>query len=222
MGSIYVGSTKNVEQRKKYYSSIRCKSQPKIYNSIKKYGWDNHTFEILEECDEQHRLILERAWGDFYNVLGRKNLNCVLPANNEYPKVFSEETLEKMSISAKKNIISKETRVKMANSLRNKKKKPHTEETKLKMSLSALNMDKNKRDYINKSKFGVKKSKSFCEEVSKRLMKKVINVETGETYESIKEASLYTAYTQNNLSRMLSGKRKNKTNLKIYIKDENF
>ena len=48
-GAIYIGQAVNIERRKKDYSRAGCKSQRKIYNSIKKYGWKDHTFEVLIE-----------------------------------------------------------------------------------------------------------------------------------------------------------------------------
>ena len=35
--------------RKYYYISVKCNKQPKLYNSLKKYGWEQHIFEIIEE-----------------------------------------------------------------------------------------------------------------------------------------------------------------------------
>lgn len=48
-GRIYIGQSKSIRKRITYYRN--CKpSQLLIYRSIKKYGYDNHIFEILE-CD---------------------------------------------------------------------------------------------------------------------------------------------------------------------------
>ena len=45
-GKVYIGQSCQVQERIKWYK--RCASdQPAIYNSIKKYGYDNHIFEIL-------------------------------------------------------------------------------------------------------------------------------------------------------------------------------
>lgn len=46
----YIGSTSNFNKRKNQYRSNHIKGQVKIYNSIKKYGWENHKFETIEEC----------------------------------------------------------------------------------------------------------------------------------------------------------------------------
>ena len=50
-GKIYIGQSVNIEDRKLQYKYLSKYSLGrKIYNSLKKYGWKNHTFEIIEEC----------------------------------------------------------------------------------------------------------------------------------------------------------------------------
>lgn len=45
-GKVYIGQSSNVQTRIKWYK--RCApDQPAIYNSIKKYGYENHQFKIL-------------------------------------------------------------------------------------------------------------------------------------------------------------------------------
>ena len=49
-GKVYIGQSKNIEHRHNQYKLLHCQQQPKLYNSLKKHGWDKHTVEILEEC----------------------------------------------------------------------------------------------------------------------------------------------------------------------------
>ena len=49
---IYIGQTINFIKRKSQYKNLYCKGQTAIYNSIKKYGWDNFEIEILQEYEE--------------------------------------------------------------------------------------------------------------------------------------------------------------------------
>ena len=46
---VYIGQTRNLSGRKSCYKYLRCKGQPLLYNSLKKYSWDNHVFEIIKE-----------------------------------------------------------------------------------------------------------------------------------------------------------------------------
>ena len=50
MNEVYIGQSTNIENRKSYYKSTRAKGQPKICNSIETHGWENHIFEVIEEC----------------------------------------------------------------------------------------------------------------------------------------------------------------------------
>lgn len=53
-GGIYIGKTIDLESRFLSYKRLNCKEQQKIYNSLKKYGIESHTFEIIhivEKCE---------------------------------------------------------------------------------------------------------------------------------------------------------------------------
>ena len=50
-GKLYIGKSKNIEKRfKSYYKMWHCNQQIQLFNSLRKYGPENHTFEIIEEC----------------------------------------------------------------------------------------------------------------------------------------------------------------------------
>lgn len=208
-GAIYIGQAVNIERRKKDYSRAGCKSQRKIYNSIKKYGWENHTFEILIECNREELNKYERLFGLQYNVLSRKNLNLNLPNDGELPKLVSEETRLKQSIGAKGNqkrlgaILSENTKQKISNSL---KGNTISEETKLKISNSLI---------------GHNVSKLTIDKLKERRSKKVINIITLEIFNSLKEVSDITGLNYYTLRSQLNGcqgRVKNKSNYK-YLED---
>lgn len=75
-GKIYIGQSINIEQRKSCYKRGKSKTQTKLFNSLQKYGWNNHIFEIVEICNEIQLNEREIFWGDFYKVLGENGLNC--------------------------------------------------------------------------------------------------------------------------------------------------
>ena len=131
-GKIYIGSTFNIQNRISLYKNLYSKSQRKLYYSFVKYGWDNHIFEIIEECTSINRNEKEYFWGVYFNVLSKKGLNCKLPKSDEYFTCISEETRQKMSEwqigrkmsdeakkkmseSAKGKIVSEENRIKVSN-----------------------------------------------------------------------------------------------------------
>ena len=57
-GKVYIGQSKNIIKRKNGYKRLECKGQTKLYNSLIKYGWENHKFEIIEECN--YKIMNER------------------------------------------------------------------------------------------------------------------------------------------------------------------
>ena len=70
-----------------------------------KYGWNNHIFEIIEECDEGELKCRERYWQDYYDVLNQeKGLNCKLTSCGDKKLVHSDETKKKISESNKGQI----------------------------------------------------------------------------------------------------------------------
>lgn len=142
---IYIGQSKNIYKRfKQYYSFNKSnKSQIKLWRSLKKYGCDNHIFEIIEECKFEDLNIKERYWQEYYNVIDRdKGLNLVLVKTDVKPKKFSKETRLKMSIAAigkKKKPFSKIQLKRMSES---HKGKTFSRKTRNRMGIPVLQYDK--------------------------------------------------------------------------------
>jgi hypothetical protein len=70
---IYIGQSLNIKRRFKHYSNLNgIKSQSKIYHSLKKYGYENHIFEIIEECSVDELNVREEYWIRLYqsHVIG--------------------------------------------------------------------------------------------------------------------------------------------------------
>jgi len=131
---IYIGKTTNFIKRKKHYENMFCKKQPKLYNSLSKYKFNNHVFELIEECNLNQLNEREIYWKQYYVALKGWNdmLFCEIYDNGGGPK--SEETKQKMS-NAKKGISrSTETKQKMS--------KPKSKEHKYNISLSKIGKKK--------------------------------------------------------------------------------
>lgn len=99
-GRIYIGQSTNIHKRFKHYKSLDCKRQHKIYNSLKKYGTDNHVFEIVEICKIEELNEKERFYQDHFGVI-KNGLNCVLTDTNIKRKEYSIDTKIKASNSKK-------------------------------------------------------------------------------------------------------------------------
>lgn len=98
---IYIGQSKDLEVRKKWYLSggLDNASMPKIKRSFEKYGIKNHIWEIIEICSIEELDEKEIYWGLYYNTL-EEGLNCKLGEQNS---IFSNQTKKLMS-KAKKGI----------------------------------------------------------------------------------------------------------------------
>jgi group I intron endonuclease len=152
---IYIGQSINIykrwEQYNKYPSSYI--GQRKLFNSIQKYGVENHIFEIIEECSLDVLNEREIYWGEHYEVL-TKGLNLALGQGrgkcSDETKLLMSETilgkkLGKTSIGSgrKKGFNHSEEHIKKLSIAKLNKTSNHkgckdTDETKLKKSLAKL------------------------------------------------------------------------------------
>jgi group I intron endonuclease len=104
---IYIGQSVNFKKRFTDYKFLKCKTQRRLYNSIIKYGYLNHRFEIVEECDINNLNSRERYWQEYYNVLGKKGLNCRLTKTDDKSGFLSESTKKRQSISQKNSTVQR-------------------------------------------------------------------------------------------------------------------
>lgn len=130
---VYIGQTTNYAKRYSAYKNHKCKRQPKLYNSLNKYGFENHKIELILECLESELNYYERYYQEYYNsVLDGLNLRYTATADKS--GFMSNETKQKMSESRKGIVFSDEWKENLAKVWKGRK---HSEETKLKMSLAS-------------------------------------------------------------------------------------
>lgn len=98
-GKVYIGQSIDIDKRKNNYKNLNCKDQPKIYNSLNKYGWLNHKFEVIEECNIEFLNEQEVNWKKYYLEYFKNNwkmvLFCELYDTGGGPR--SQETKNKIS-----------------------------------------------------------------------------------------------------------------------------
>ena len=134
---VYIGQSIKLEKRLLDYKKQKnCSGQPKIFNSILKYGIENHKIEIIEECDVEQLNVRERYWQEFYNAI-TNGLNCILTKTTDKKAVFCKEVRKKMSIAGKGKKQSNEHINKRVTS---KKGYTHSDETKRKIALKHCKM----------------------------------------------------------------------------------
>lgn len=110
---VYIGQSVDIKKRWGDYKCLDCKSQTALYNSLLKYGVENHTFKIISRCYEEQLNEFERDFQEAYDVI-KTGLNCFLTKTNNKSGKLSEETKLKMSISATGIRHSEETKQKLS------------------------------------------------------------------------------------------------------------
>lgn len=55
-GKMYIGQTTDALRREEDYKNLKCKSQPKIYNALRKYGIGSFTFELIDNAVDRYSL----------------------------------------------------------------------------------------------------------------------------------------------------------------------
>jgi group I intron endonuclease len=210
-GKIYIGESVNVFRRKYLYSTYKCIGQKKLYSSLKKYGWNLHIFEVIEECKFDELLCRERYWQDFYDSM-EKGLNCKLTQCGDKKQKHSEETLYKMS--GENN--SQWGKKRLDNIIRNKENPLKGENHPMfgkKGELSAnygnfwTNSQKEKQSKLLKDLY---KNKNGSRS------KIILSLNTGIFYNTVKECAEVFGMNINTLRSRLNGNLKNNTEL-VYV-----
>lgn len=94
-GKIYIGQSTNIKKRWEFYIGFHCKGQTKLYNSLKKYGWDNHKKEILEECRVSMLEERETFYKLYYKVLDTPSLCCRMDGKFGYDSIETRKLKSK-------------------------------------------------------------------------------------------------------------------------------
>ena len=91
-GRIYIGQSIDIQKRWNQYKYNSCKSQTKLYNSLKKYGWENHKFEIIEECSKEELSNREKFWE---STIEKKCLLNIIECGKTPPKNNKQSFIER-------------------------------------------------------------------------------------------------------------------------------
>ena len=165
---IYVGQTVDLIRRKSNYKRLNCKSQKKLYNSLKKYGWENHTFDIIEECNLEILGSREKYWKLFYNSI-KKGLNIRL--DEEKGGNLDKSICDKISKAKKGKKHSKEHNLNKSKALTGKAKSQQHREN-ISKGLKGKIVSKKTREKMSLNVKGRKYSEESKEKMSKSKLGK--------------------------------------------------
>ena len=211
-GRLYVGQSEDIYKRWKRYFTYNIKGQHKILNSLIKYTPEQHTFQILSECESEDLNKFERTFGDLFYKKKKKNLNLQLPGYDDVKLKVSDEVRIKISKSLKgKSNINKSLcqlgqknhRFGKPGSMLGKKL---SEEAKRKIS-ERMTGEKNHQ---------FDKTGALCHNFNKRgkdanRTKIIINTITKEEHFGVREVSLILNVKESTLKGWLNGSRTNKS-----------
>ena len=90
-GQIYIGQSINIDRRWKEYKRLQKRSAGrKLLNSLKGYGIDKHSWEVIEECEMEQLHERELYWKQFYKLV-EYGLNCDYFDNSGGPIVTGKQ-----------------------------------------------------------------------------------------------------------------------------------
>lgn len=104
----YIGQSRDIENRIKNHHKIEYNNpsngcyNTKFYQALRKYGFDNFTIEILEECPIEKLNEREIYWIEYYNSY-KEGYNSTLGGTNLPDSIKSKETEEKRAKTREKN-----------------------------------------------------------------------------------------------------------------------
>jgi len=221
LNEIYIGQSVNIEKRFASYRSLSCKTQPKIYNSLKLHGVEKHSFQIIIECEILELNNNERYYQELYNSI-INGLNSQYAKSSSKKYMHSEETKLKMSLSQKGKVQSLERRIinsklKKGNKYRlGHKVSEQTKDKIRKANLGKKISEETKRKMSESSKLAI-----FTEDHRKKIReskkgvfyKIILDTETGIYYMGYSEAAFIINQSVSGLANKLLGNVKNNTNL---------
>lgn len=186
VGQIYIGQSKNLDKRIKEHKGFYkgSKHHRKLYKSLVEFNVDAHLFEVIELC-ELHKLNeRERHYQEVYDAVDN-GLNCEYTQTELKAKIRDQQSRINIAIASTGRW--------------------HTEEAK---------------KAISKKRTGMKFTKEHCENIrlsktgaNNAVSKKVKDLSTNTTYESVAEAAFINGLNVKTLSKYLLGTRTNKTTL---------
>jgi len=204
----YVGQTKDLSKRYADYKAGGSKNQRRLYRSIKKYGFEKHSFDVLLRCSVAEL----NAWEAFYIKMfdtfdTDHGLNL---RSGGGVSVMSKETIQRMRAAQKGRVVSDETRQKLSVSISGNKVK---EDVKLQISKMLTGKPKSRQHVYNQTQARIANGsmKKITDALAESKKKPVLDTATGIIYNSAKEAYKLSGYSYSNFTSKLRNAKPNNT-----------
>lgn len=205
-GKRYIGQSIDIARRFHDHRCISHESNRHLKYALAKYGKENFKYEILEECaeselDEKERYYIEKMQPEYMTNGGQDSLR-------RYP----DEVRKKISEKAKEqwnNMSDEDKKIRIANNLKGPAK-GHIVSEETRQKLRDKNLGKKQSpETIKKRKETLEKKKlAGYVKTNDANKKKIVCIETGCIYESVKSAAESIGARPTSISAMLKGRQK--------------
>lgn len=138
---VYIGSTENLEKRRRsHFSSLKSGTHKnkKLQRSYDKHGKEAFVFEVILFCDKPSLIMYEQIVIDFFDAVNF-GYNIKPQAGSTIGYKHSDESKQKMKEAWVGRVLppkSEETGRKISEAKKGKKRGPLSYETRMKMSLA--------------------------------------------------------------------------------------
>jgi group I intron endonuclease len=206
INKVYIGSSANIKSRKSQHLNELRKNKHKnkhLQNAFIRDGEENFKFEVVIYIEkiEDKKLLKEELlkWENLEinkykkqdgTIDHDKCYNFLATAGSNLGYRHSKETKEKISRAHKGCIVTKETKEKISNSSKGHIMLEKTKED-ISKALKGKKLSEVTKNKISRSNSGKKRSKESKRKYAGLQEKSVINLDNGNVFKSIKEASIY-------------------------------
>lgn len=207
-GKSYIGLSKNITQRWDSYKVLNFQSNTLLKESLQIYGFENHTFEIVEECNEEMLRDREKHYISLFNTFydglnsNKGGSGCDFHTEESKLKIGEANSIPKpknFGVNRSKDFYTDEWRKKISESNKGvSRNKGRISPTKGKI------MSEEQKQKISNANKGKSKPKDF---MIKRK-KKVLHINSNTIYDSITQAAKELNLPYAGVSQCCSGKRK--------------
>lgn len=155
----YIGITQDLKERCQAHKKAKCNTY--FHKAIKKYGYDNFYFDVLDDSSKSRLELKEKEiyWISYFKDNGIELYNLTSGGDGRCSGfMVSKETREKLSIASKGKKRSEEHKKKISEANTGNKHcvgRKYSDETKEKMSIASkkrMNNDEIKKELSNKMK----------------------------------------------------------------------
>lgn len=205
---IYIGITKQ-KPKDRWEGGKGYKSNQYFYRSILLFGWDNIKHEIIADgLTKEEAEQMEIDLISFYDSTNKENGYNLRKGGSLCS--YNEQALERMRLSHLGKTLPEEQKRKISAALKGRKTSKgnlghkHTEETRRKMSECriGLKLSEETKKRISESKMGQNKG------AQNHKSRRILNIDTGESFETITEAANKYNVNRCNISEVCIGRRK--------------